>query len=301
MKLHQYEKTIVELAKKNDDIIVCTAETRWAMRNLPDILGDRFMDVGISEQTLIGMAAGLSKMGMFPICHALASFLLMRPYEFIRTDLGYPNLRALLVGSFSGFISQANGPTHQAIDDISLMSLVANMRIIVPSNLNQTCELLRLSKNNLNGPAYMRFNDIESNNNLSNEIVWGENQIQQKGKNTVVISYGLCFNILEGVFHTNSEFSNVGLINCIFIKPIKLDFLEIIFSSYNQIIVIEDHRYQGSLCFELKRSAFDFGYRGKISGINLEDKFFKPGLLDDVLDYEGFSPEKLKKQIKGLL
>jgi transketolase len=299
MKLHQYEKTIAEIAKKNDDVIVCTAETRWAMRNLPKILGDRFMDVGISEQTLIGMAAGLSKMGMFPICHALASFLLMRPYEFIRTDLGYPKLRALLVGSFNGFISQANGPTHQAIDDISLMSQVPNMTILAPSNLNETCELLQLSEKHLKGPAYLRFNDIENSDKIINRINWNENIVKQKGKDTVVISYGLCFNILSKVFRSN--FKNVGLVNFIFIKPLNMGFLEHIFSTYNHIIVVEDHRYQGSLCFELKHSAFDFGYKGKISGINLEDRFFKPALLDDVLDYEGFSPIKLEKRIGELL
>jgi len=299
MKLHQYEKTIADMATNNDDIIVCTAETRWAMRNLPDILGDRFMDVGISEQTLIGMAAGLSKMGMFPICHALASFLLMRPYEFIRTDLGYPKLKALLVGSFNGFISQANGPTHQAIDDLSLMGQVPNMRILAPSNLNETCELLKLSEKNLDGPAYMRFNDNDNYDNGTNKIIWDENITQKKGKDSVVISYGLCFNILNQVF--KSSFNNIGLVNCIFIKPLDMDFLESLFSTYNHIVVVEDHRYQGSLCFELKHSAFDFGYRGKISGINLEDRFFKPALLDDVLDFEGFSPTKLKKQIGELI
>lgn len=299
MMLHQYEKTIAEMAKTNNEIIVCTAETRWAMRNLPDILGNRFIDVGISEQTLIGMAAGLSKMGMFPICHALASFLLMRPYEFIRTDLGYPNLRALLVGSFNGFISQANGPTHQAIDDISLMSQVPNMKILAPSNLNETCELLRLSEKNLKSPAYLRFNDIENNDEYKSKIKWNENIEIQKGKNTVVISYGLCLNILFKIFKLS--FNNVGLVNCIFIKPLKMDFIERIFSTYSHIIIVEDHRYQGSLCYEFKHSAFDLGYKGKISGINLKDRFFKPALLDDVLDYEGFSPMKLKKKIEEKL
>ncbi|MEK9780707.1 MAG: transketolase C-terminal domain-containing protein [Gammaproteobacteria bacterium] len=301
MKLHQYEKTIADMAKKNKDIIVCTAETRWAMRNLPDILGERFLDVGISEQTLIGMAAGLSKMGMFPICHALASFLLMRPYEFIRTDLGYPKLRSLLVGSFNGFISQANGPTHQAIDDISLMSNVPNMKIMAPSNINQTCELLRLSEKKLDGPAYIRFNDIESNYCSLDKLEWDKNQIYNVGKNVAVISYGLCFSILEEVFKSKKLFNNVGLINCVFIKPLQTEFIENVFSSYEKIIIVEDHRYKGSLCYEFKHSAFEFAYKGKIFGINLENRFFKPALLDDVLDYEGFSAIKLQEKIKALL
>ena len=96
MKLHPYEKTLLDICQDNHNIIICTAETRFAMREIPAILNERFLDVGIAEQTLIGMAAGLSKLGMIPICHALAAFLLMRPYEFIRTDLGLLKLNAIL-------------------------------------------------------------------------------------------------------------------------------------------------------------------------------------------------------------
>ena len=109
--MHPYEKKLLEMAKVDPDLVVMTAETRFNMRNLPDILGERFIDVGISEQNLIGMAAGMAKCGKLPICHALAAFLTLRPFEFIRTDLGYPKLKAVLVGTFNGFQSTANGPT----------------------------------------------------------------------------------------------------------------------------------------------------------------------------------------------
>ena len=299
MKLHPYEKILLEVCQNNQNVIICTAETRFAMREIPDILNERFLDVGIAEQTLIGMAAGLSKMGMIPICHALASFLLMRPYEFIRTDLGYPNLKAILVGSFNGFISQANGPTHQAIDDISLMSQVPNMKIIVPGNLNETCELIKLASNNIEGPIYLRFSDNETNNHDSTHVSWNNNNFIQEGKKTLIISYGLCFHILNNIFLNN--FKSIGLVNCIFLFPLDNDFIENVFSNYNNIIVVEDHRYQGSLCYQLKHYAFDYGYKGKITGINLDDRFFKPALLNDLLEFEGFSNKKLEQKIKALI
>ena len=299
MKLHPYEKTLLEVCQSNQNVIICTAETRFAMREIPDILNERFLDVGIAEQTLIGMAAGLSKMGMIPICHALASFLLMRPYEFIRTDLGYPNLKALLVGLFNGFNSQANGPTHQAIDDISLMSQVPNMKIIVPGNLDETCELIKLACNNIEGPIYLRFSDLESNNHDSSYISWNDNTFVREGEKTLVISYGLCFNILNKVLQ--NSYKSIGLVNCIFLFPLDEDFTEKVFSKYNNIIVVEDHRYQGSLCYQLKHHAFNSGYKGKITGINLEDRFFKPALLNDLLQFEGFSEQQLKQRIEELI
>tara|TARA_Y100000591_G_C21854904_1_gene714586 strand:+ start:3279 stop:4178 length:900 start_codon:yes stop_codon:yes gene_type:complete len=299
MKLHKYENTLFKIVQNNKKVIVCTAETRWAMRNLPNLIGDKFFDVGIAEQTLIGSIAGMSKMGMVPIAHALASFLLYRPYEFIRTDLGIPNLPSILVGSFNGFISQANGPTHQAVDDISLMWQVPNMRILAPSNLDEMCKLTELAVKNIDSPTYLRFNDIEDPDSNSVDIEWCENQIVSEGSETIVISYGLCFNILKKVFMEN--YSDIGLANCIFIKPIIIEFFENIFSNYNKIIVVEDHKYQGSLCFELKHLAYELNYSGKIFGINLEDRFFKPGMLSDVLESEGFSENKLKERIDDLL
>ena len=154
-------------------------------------------------------------------------FSIYRPYEFIRTDLGIPNLPSILVGSFNGFISQANGPTHQAVDDISLMWQVPNMRILAPSNLDEMCKLTELAVKNIDSPTYLRFNDIEDPDSNSVDIEWCENQIVSEGSETIVISYGLCFNILKKVFMEN--YSDIGLANCIFIKPIIIEFLKIFF------------------------------------------------------------------------
>src|SRR5262249_54002342 len=116
-----YEQLVEHLAQQDSRIVVMTAENRAAIRNLPATLGDRFIDVGIAEQTLIGAAAGLALRGRIPICHALATFLVLRAFEFIRTDVGIARLPVKLVGGVPGFLSDGNGPTHQAIEDISLI------------------------------------------------------------------------------------------------------------------------------------------------------------------------------------
>ena len=115
----------------------------------------------------------------------------------------------------------------------------------------------------------------------------------------MVISYGLCLNILEKLFESN--FQSIGLLNCIYVRPLDEQFFSTIFDSYNNIILIEDHRYHGSLCYQLKHIAFEYKYTGTINGINLGENFFKPALLEDVLDFEGFSTEKLQLRIEALL
>src|SRR5258708_25050094 len=123
-----YEDTLAKLAEHERRIVVMTAENRAAIRGLAARLGDRFIDVGICEQTMIGTAAGLALRGRIPVCHALATFLTMRAFEFIRTDVGIARLPVKLVGGVPGFLSDGNGPTHQALEDIALMRGIPNMQ-----------------------------------------------------------------------------------------------------------------------------------------------------------------------------
>ena len=83
-----YQELIKETALADERYVVMTAENRAVVRELPPLLGNRFIDTGITEQTMIGMAAGLALRGRIPVCHALAPFLIYRAYEFVRTDVG---------------------------------------------------------------------------------------------------------------------------------------------------------------------------------------------------------------------
>src|SRR5215467_4668113 len=122
-----YEETLEKICAVNENVVVMTAENRAAIRNLPPKLGPRFIDVGIAEQTMIGAAAGLALRGRIPVVHALATFLTLRAFEFVRTDVGIGHLPVKLVGGVPGFLSEANGPTHQAIDDIAVMRAIPGM------------------------------------------------------------------------------------------------------------------------------------------------------------------------------
>src|ERR1700749_4811888 len=116
-----YEELLIKMAKQDERIVGMTAENRALVRNAPRELGNRFIDTGITEQTMVGMAAGLALRGRVPIVHALAPFLTMRAFEFIRTDAGIANLPVKLSGYIPGFLSDGNGPTHQSIEDILIM------------------------------------------------------------------------------------------------------------------------------------------------------------------------------------
>src|SRR5499433_3849988 len=152
-----YEERLLEIAEGNPDVVVMTAENRAAIRNLPPRLGPRFIDVGIAEQTLVGSAAGLALRGRVPVAHALAAFLTMRAFEFIRTDVGIAQLPVKLVGAVAGFLSEANGPTHQALEDVSLMRGIPGMNVCCPADEDEMVDALGTIVED-GAPWYMRYN-----------------------------------------------------------------------------------------------------------------------------------------------
>src|SRR5262249_48160348 len=152
-----YQECLLEIAEANRRVVVMTAENRAAIRHLPEKLGSRFIDVGIAEQTLVGAAAGLALRGRVPIVHSLATFLTMRAFEFIRTDVGIAQLPVKLVGAVAGFLSEANGPTHQAIEDVALMRGIPGMNVCCPADEAEMVEAMASITADAS-PWYVRFN-----------------------------------------------------------------------------------------------------------------------------------------------
>src|ERR1700754_2235643 len=152
-----YEELLTETALKDERFIVMTAENRALVRNMPRTLGRRFVDTGITEQTMVGMAAGLALRGRITVIHALAPFLTMRAFEFIRTDVGIANLPVKLSGFIPGFLSDGNGPTHQAIEDVSILRGIPGMEVYCPADEDDLVKMLPAVWSSPS-PAYVRIN-----------------------------------------------------------------------------------------------------------------------------------------------
>ncbi len=187
-----YEATLQELVLADDKYIVMTAENRAAIRNLPGVLNGRFLDTGITEQTMIGMAAGLALRGRVPVAHALAAFLTMRAFEFVRTDVGIGQLPVKLVGGVPGFLSDANGPTHQAIEDIALMRGIPGMQIFCPAD---EAELVLGLPSFLASPhpVYIRHNALPAAIDHDPHFAIGQAELVQNGRDVTILVYGMLF------------------------------------------------------------------------------------------------------------
>src|SRR5882762_3490520 len=152
-----YEELLIETALADERIIVMTAENRALVRNAAKALCRRFIDTGITEQTLVGMAAGLALRGRIPIIHALAPFLTMRAFEFIRTDIGIARLPVKLSGYIPGLLSDGNGPTHQSIEDVAIMRGIPGMEVYCPADEDDLVRMLPAVWAS-DAPSYVRVN-----------------------------------------------------------------------------------------------------------------------------------------------
>ncbi len=292
-----YEELLQQLVKEDERIIVMTAENRAAIRNLPDLIKERFIDVGIAEQTMIGMAAGLALRGNIPVVHALAAFLTMRAFEFIRTDIGIGNLPVKLVGAVPGFLSDGNGPTHQAIEDISLMRGIPPVNIFCPADEEDM--LIGLKEVILHpSPFYIRYNNLKPAVEHNRNFKIGKAEVINEGRDVVILTYGaLLKQAVEAADILRSEGKSVGVVNLRTLKPIDEELLKRICLSDVLLITLEDHFLTGGLYSILSEILVKEKLRCNVLPIALENKWFKPALLPDVLEYEGFTPEKIAGRI----
>jgi len=295
-----YQDTLQKLCERDDRLVVMTAENRAVIRGLPELIGDRFIDVGIAEQTMIGMAAGLSLRGRVPICHALSTFLTLRAFEFIRTDLGIAGLKALLVGGVPGFLSEANGPTHQAIEDIALMRGIPGMQVFCPADGAELVDALPLLTKSAQ-PCYIRYYDGPAA--VRHEpFAIGRAETVMDGDEVTILTFGLLLKeALEAADQLHARGRGVRVVNLR--MPVPIDQAAVLRAARESrlVVTVEDHFRTGGLHSIVCELLIRHGMARPVLPIALEDRWFKPGRLPGVLEAEGFTGAQIATRIDAEL
>ncbi len=292
-----YEDALKEIVLNDDRYIVMTAENRAAIRSLPLALGDRFIDTGITEQTMVGAAAGLALRGRIPILHALATFLTMRAFEFIRTDVGLGNLPVKLVGGVPGFLSEANGPTHQAVEDVALTRGIPNMGVFCPADKEDLVIGLPQILNSRQ-PFYIRHTAQPAVIKHRSTFAIGKAEIISGGTDAALLVYGTLF---QQAYQTQrlleAEGISVRLINLRTLKPIDENAILRAARETRLLVTLEDHFLTGGLFSIVSEILTRHETMATVLPLALENRWFKPALLPQVLDTEGFTPPQLAEKI----
>ena len=301
--MKNYEQTLLELMAADERIIVMTAENRAAIRNLPNLSPDRFIDTGITEMTMVGAAAGLALRGRVPVLHALATFLTLRAFEFVRTDVGIGNLPVKLVGSVPGFLSDGNGPTHQAIEDVALMRGIPHMQVFCPADEQDMLLGLPHILSSPN-PTYMRFNGLKPVIDHDPHFEIGRAEVRRTSESAshrddvAILVYGMLFSqAWEARARLEAEGLSVRLINVRTPKPIDEEAVLRAARETNLLVTLEDHFLTGGLYSIVAETLLRHGETADVLPFALDERWFRPALLNDVLTYEGFTGEQVAARI----
>ncbi len=295
--MKNYEQTLLEMMTEDERIIVMTAENRAAIRNLPNLAPGRFIDTGITEATMVGAAAGLALRGRIPVLHALATFLTLRAFEFVRTDVGIGNLPVKLVGGVPGFLSDGNGPTHQAIEDVALMRGIPHMHVFCPADEQDM--LLGLPHIiNSPHPTYIRYNGLKPVVDHAGDFVIGRAEQVSDGTDVAILVYGMLgTQAWEAKALLEAEGLSVRLINVRMPKPIDEEVVLRAARETNLLVTLEDHFLTGGLYSIVAETLLRHGTTANVLPFALDERWFRPALLNDVLQYEGFTGEQIAARI----
>jgi transketolase len=292
-----YEDLLIQLALSDSRIVVLTAENRVAIKHLPQILGERFIDVGICEQTLIGTAAGLALRGRIPVVHALAAFLVMRALEFIRTDVALPALPVKMVGYVPGLLSEGNGPTHQAVEDIALLRALPRLQIFCPADEEELLMALPVIIESPE-PCYIRYNESPPAVEHRSDFRLGCAEILREGRDIAILTYGILLGqAYRAALLLEQQGLSVRLVNLRMLCPLDEGTMVQAVKETRMVVTLEDHINTGGLASILADIIMRRCLRTQVLPVALAHHGFIAAPFGRLLAYEGFAADQLAKKI----
>jgi transketolase len=224
----------------------------------------------------------------------------MRAFEFIRSDVGIGNLPVKIVGAVPGFLSDGNGPTHQAIEDVSIMRGIPNVNVFCPADEDDMMKGLPIILSDPS-PFYIRYN-VTKPLIKHRKFEIGKAETFGDGKDVAILVYGFLFGeALKAKSILESKGVSVRLINIRTPKPIDEQTLLKAASECKLVVTIEDHFITGGLYTILAEVLLRNRITANVLPFALMNKWFKPALLNDVLEYEGFTAEQIAVKIMSAL
>ena len=299
-----FSETLYECAKVDPNVYIVVADISPAgsMAKFQTEYPERFINVGVAEQVMIGMAAGLALKGCRPFAYTIATFSLYRPFEMIRDDLGYQNLPVTVVGMGAGIIYSTLGGTHHTQEDIAIAGAIPNMQILAPCDPLECIDATRFCAVENKGPMYLRIGkagEPKLTENAVEPFVFGKLRYLRRGTDVCILSYGVIMKIATEVAdRLQSEGKTVSLVSCHTLKPLDREGIEHALHTHKHVIVIEEHAPQGGLAPQTKQIAWDSGASCRLDCFTLKDEFIHNyGSYEDLLASHGISMQTIMNRI----
>jgi transketolase len=294
-----FSEALYEEATKNPDIYLVVADISPAgsMTKFTTQYPDRFINVGVAEQSMIGIAAGLALKGCQPFAYTIATFSLYRPFEMVRDDLGYQNLPVTVVGMGAGVIYSTLGGTHHTQEDVAIAGAIPNMQIIAPCDPLECTDATRWCAHQKNGPVYLRIGKAGEPVLTKGAEPWqfGKIRYLRRGSDVCILTFGVISRMAAQVADALQEQGkSVSLVSVHTMKPLDREGIIGALKNHSHAIVIEEHAPQGGLSAQTKQIAWDIQANCRLDTFSLKDAFIHNyGSWEDLLDSHGLSVKRI--------
>ena len=297
--------TLVELAKKNEKIVGITPAmpTGSSLKYMMEQLPDRAFDVGIAEQHAVTMAGGMAAEGLVPFCNIYSTFL-QRAYDQIIHDVALQNLPVIFCLDRAGIVGQ-DGATHHGIYDMAYLRCIPNLIIFAPLNEIELRDIMFTAQLGLNHPIAIRYPrgrgvTLDWKQKF-NKIPIGISQELKKGTKIAVLSIGHIGNMVTDLLKSMHNTDQIGHYNMRFVKPLDTDMLQKVFSTYENIITIEDGCKMGGFGSAILEYANEMHSFVPIRVFGIEDVFIEQGTIEELHKIAKIDISTLKNYINNLL
>lgn len=273
-------EALIEEAEKNKDIVLLTGDLGFSVfESFKEKFPDRYFNMGVAEQNMIGVAAGLALRGKKVFVYSIIPFVTFRCLEQVRNDLCYPDLGVVIVGFGSGVAYGESGFSHHSMDDIGALKSTPGITILAPSNISETRSLVRKCLN-YSHPVYLRLGKSNEINDKaagkSDELSIGDVNFIKKGSELALIAHG---SIMSEVLTAYEKLCKKGfspsVISVPTIKPLNKKIFKDIFSEHKYIAVIEEHNSLGGLGSSIFSINKNNDSQNKFLHIAMPDKFIE--------------------------
>lgn len=300
-----YGEALIEVGKENENIVVLDADlsgstkTKGFGKEFPN----RFINVGIAEQNLIGTAAGLAAAGKIPFASTFAMFATGRAFEVIRNSIGYPKLNVKICATHSGLTVGEDGASHQALEDISCMRTIPNMTVIVPADAVEAKAAIHAVAK-MNGPAYVRLGRpavpvINDESTYDFEI--GKGITLKDGSDITIVATGIMVSeALEAAKELEAKEINARVINIHTIKPIDEELIIKAAKETGAIVTAEEHNIIGGLGSAVAEVISE-NHPVPLKRIGTNDVFGESGKPNELLRKYGLTKENIVETVIDLI
>lgn len=288
-----YGSLLVKLGRENKDIVVLDADMKksCALEAFQKEFPERYLSIGIAEQNMMGMAAGLAAYGKIPFVNSYACFLSTKSCDQLRVAVAYTKLNVKIIAGHGGLATGPDGATHQALEDIGIVRSIPGMTLIVPADCKETEKAVVTTCINYKGPVYIRLTrpDVDSIFDDSYEFQMGKAPIVKEGSDAAIVACGIMVSLaLEAANTLSKQGISTRVINMSSIKPLDNQAIVKAAKDAGAIVTAEDHNIYGGLGSAVAEVLVE-NKCVPMERIGVRDSFGKSGSTEELFNIYGLS------------